>query len=482
MSKKIILMCLALSLAFAAASKGNDAPAKGYRFVLTIEGNHDSVMYLGNYYAGRTYATDTARRDRKGRFVFEQKSRPIYPGLYFFTNPKGDYVEFIVYHEKPDFAFATKERQWTENMTVKGSRQNELFFGYHKINRRYYDLLDAAKATLPDSAYKAYADSVMHEFDSVKVALIKNNPSSMLALMMNATRTPDTPLRDSTGRQLTDSERYFLFLDHYWDNMALGDDALVRTPDLIFHKRVVDFFDRYLLNATPEAIIPRIDTLLAKARPSRENFKYLVHTLSEKYLQSNVMSYDAIYVHMIQKYYATGEAYWASPTTVDENVERAAKWEKLLIGKDAPELILRTADGQPRSLHALKGKYTLLAFWSPTCGHCKVMIPELYQKFMVYKDKYDIDAFTILSEPDDHTHELWLKFIRDHNFTDMRWLNLDGAECNIDWHEVYDIVTTPQIYLLDKDKHILAKKLNADLFEQIILALEGDAKTEGENQ
>ncbi|MDY5969299.1 MAG: DUF5106 domain-containing protein [Bacteroidales bacterium] len=473
MSKNFLFAAIFCALAVVAAAKGDGEPQRGYRFVLTIEGNDDSVMYLGNYYAGRTYATDTARRDRKGRFVFEQKNRPIFPGLYFFSNPGGNYVEFVVYHEKPDFAFTTQEKQWTDNMKVKGSPQNEFFFRFHRTNRHYYDLLDDAKATLSDSAYKAFSDSVMHEFDSLKVALINDNPTSLLAIMMNATRLPETPTYDSTGRPLTDNERYLFFLDHYWDNMALGDDALVRTPDLIFHKRVVDYFDRYLRNATPDVIIPRIDTLLAKAKPSKENFKYLVHTLSEKYLQSNVMSYDAIYVHMIQAYYATGEAFWASPSTIDDNVARANKWEKLLIGKDAPELILRTADGQPRSLHALKSKYTLLVFWSPTCGHCKVMIPELYQKFMIYKDKYDIDAFTLLSEPDDHTHELWIKFIQDHNFTDDRWLNLDGAECNIDWHDVYDIVTTPQIYLLDKDKHILAKKLNAELFEQIILALEG---------
>ena len=473
MCKNLLIAACACLLAWPALAQGGDEPWRGYRFVLSIEGNSDSVMYLGNYYAGRTYATDTARRDRKGRFVFEQKSRPIYPGLYFFSNPKGDYVEFIVYREKPSMTFSTREGQWTEGMSVKGSRQNELFYGYHRLNRRYYDMLDAAKATLPDSAYKAFSDSVMHELDSVKVALIRNNPGTLLALMMNATRTPATPSADSTGRALSDKERYFYFLDHYWDNMALNDDALVRTPDLIFHKRVMDYFDRYLRNATPEDIIPRIDTLLAKAKPSRENFKYLVHTLSEKYLQSNIMSYDAIYVHLIQAYYATGQAFWASPSTIDDNVERANKWERLLIGKDAPELILRSADGTPHSLHALRSKYTLLVFWSPTCGHCKVMVPALYQKFMIYKDKYDIDAFTILSEPDEHTHGLWLKFIQDHNMNDDRWLNLDGAECNIDWHEVYDVVTTPQIYLLDKDKHILAKKLNAELLEKVLQALEG---------
>lgn len=449
---------------------------KGYHFILTIEGNNDSVMYLGNYYAGKTYATDTARRNKKGQFVFEQKTRPLYPGLYFFTNPKGNYVEFIVYGgEKPHFTFSTKEEQWTENMKVKGSKQNELFYNYHRINRHYYDLLDDARAGMNDSVYNLFARKTMIEFDSVKVKIINDNPNTLLAVMMNATREPVIPVQDAQGNQLTDRQRYEYYLDHYFDNIALDDDAMIRTPESVFHKRFADYFDKYLKNAMPETICRHIDSLLSKAEGSKENYKWMVHTLSEKYLQSNIMSYDAIYVHMVKEYYATGKAFWASPSTIDENVQRANTWEKLLIGKNAPELVLKDRDSVFHSLHEIKSKYTLLVFWSPTCGHCKTMIPALYTKFLEYKDKYDIVAFTILSEPDDNTKVKWNEFIKSHNFTDPRWLNLDGGEANVDWHEVYDVVTTPQIYLLDKDKNILGKKLNADLFESILLAIENEA-------
>lgn len=463
----------------AAARPNLNKVMKGYKFVLTINGNADSVMYMGNYYAGKTYATDTARRNKKGQFVFEQKTRPLYPGLYFFTNPGGNYVEFIVYGgEKPHFTFSTDERQWTERMTVKGSEQNELFFRYHQTNRRYYDLLDDARAHMNDSLYNLFARKTMMEFDGVKLKLINDNPNTLLAVMMNATREPDIPAEDASGNKLTDRQRYEYYMDHYFDNMALDDDAMIRTPDAVFHKRVMDYFDKYLKNAMPEVLCQRIDSLLTRAEGSKENYKWLVHTLTEKYLQSNVMSYDAVYVHMVQTYYATGKAFWSSPTTIDENVQRANTWEKLLIGKDAPELVLKDRDGVAHSLHAQPHKYTLLVFWSPTCGHCKTMIPELYAKFLTLKDKYDVGAFTVLSEPDEHTREKWNAFIASHAFTDPAWLNLDGGEANIDWHEVYDVVTTPQIYLLDRNKNILAKKLNADLFENIVLTIEEEnAKT-----
>ena len=49
-----------------------------------------------------------------------------------------------------------------------------------------------------------------------------------------------------------------------------------------------------------------------------------------------------------------------------------------------------------------------------------------------------------------------------------RWINLNGGEANVDWREVYNVETTPQIYLIDNETHkFLAKKLNAELLELI---------------
>jgi thiol-disulfide isomerase/thioredoxin len=249
----------------------------------------------------------------------------------------------------------------------------------------------------------------------------------------------------------------------------MDNDAQIRTPEIIFKKRLDRYLDVYLKNAPPETIIEYVDKVIDKAKPSKENFRYLVNTIAEKYLQSTVMSYDAIYVHLVKRYIETGMCDWMSPSTVDMNVKRADKWDKLLLGKLAPQLIMKDDKGQWHNLHSLPNKYTLLVFWSPTCGHCKTIIPELFKRYAKYQKKCDIGSFAILSEPDDETRPKWREFINNHN---LNWLNIDGGEANIDWHDVYDIETTPQIYLLDKDKKIIAKKLNAESFEEVIKILE----------
>lgn len=468
----VIVLVSMLNLSGIQASTTDNKPYKGYKFVLTIKNNHDSVMYLGNYYAGGTYAIDTARIDKKGRFVFERKDRTLPPGMYFFTNPAGNYVEFMVYHEKLDFTFTTDESNWSNNMVVKGSKENQYLFDYHKANRNTYYAIDSARRAMgnDNEAFLAFRRQSMLHLDSIKESMIAAHPNSMLALMMNATREPSIPLQDSAGNALSLRQRWEYLMDHYFDYTRLDDDALIRTPEMIFHHRLMLYLDSNLHNASAEIICEYVDKLIEKARPSKENFHYLVHTITEKYLQSNVMSYDAVYVHMVKKYVETGECFWMSPSSVDYNVKRANIWERLLIGKTAPELILKDTAGVAHSLHQQKHKYTLLVFWSPSCGHCKVMIPSLYKKYQLYKDKFDIGAFTILSEPDAETRPKWIEFIENYK---LNWLNLDGGEANIDWHEVYDVITTPQIFLLDKDKKILAKKLNAESFEMVIKALEG---------
>jgi thiol-disulfide isomerase/thioredoxin len=469
----IALVCLLGSSHLQAANPPDKSGAKGYRFVLTIKNNHDSIMYLGNYYAGKTYAIDTARIDKKGRFVFERKNMTLFPGMYFFTNPAGNYVEFMVHNEKPDFTFATEESSWSNHLTVKGSKENEYFIAYQKAYRNAHHAIDTALRSMgaQSEEFVNFRRRTLLQLDSTVATMIAAHPNSMIALMMNATREPQVPSLDAEGNKLTNRQRWEYYMEHYFDNTRLDDEALVRTPNEIFIKRLNFYLDSCLHNASAEMICEYVDKVIEKARPAKENFRYLVHSISEKYLQSPVMSYDAVYVHLVKKYVETGECFWMSPSTVDYNVKRANTWDKLLLGRTAPELIMKDHDGNFHSLHQQKHKYTLLIFWSPTCGHCKVMIPSLYKMYEHYRDKYDIGAYAVLSEPDEETRPKWLEFIENYK---LQWINVDGGEANIDWHEVYDVITTPQIFLLDQDKKILAKKLNAESFEMVIKALENE--------
>ena len=59
----------------------------------------------------------------------------------------------------------------------------------------------------------------------------------------------------------------------------------------------------------------------------------------------------------------------------------------------------------------------------------------------------------------------WKKAIVERQ---LPFVNVGGNKANLDFREVFDIRTTPQIFVLDKDKKIIAKKIGVESLEQVI--------------
>ena len=439
-----------------------------YEITLKINGGRDSVMYMGYYYAKGNSPVDTAYLDKKGRFVFTSTTDTLAPGLYFFANPKGTYVEFVVYHEKPFFTFETDQKDWTSNMKVKGSEENEFFFAFHRVDAEIDKDLSVQKLKLDSTEFAKYMRKQLLKLDSIKIDYIKSNPNRFLSKMMMATKDEEPPLVDENGDTMTIDQRRLYFLDHYFDNIPLDDNAIIRTPKRVFYDRVMTFFDSYLKYADPKDVIRYLDPVLDRAKAAPDVFSYLVMAMMQKYLQSPVSVYDEVYVHIGKKYYGSDDNFWSSPSNIDKEMQRVNKWDRLLVGREAPELILYDTLRVPHSLHALPNKWKLLIFWSPNCGHCQHIIPKVYEIFEQYREQYDIGAFTILSDPDDKTRKEWKEFMVKHGMNSPAWLSLDGGEANVDWHAVYDIQSTPQIYLIDENNIIQAKKLGENSLENIL--------------
>ena len=57
---------------------------------------------------------------------------------------------------------------------------------------------------------------------------------------------------------------------------------------------------------------------------------------------------------------------------------------------------------------------------------------------------------------------------------DIRHDNEGNPVASSDWRDKYDIYSTPVIYLLDKDKKIIAKRITHTQIVEIISRLEGN--------
>jgi thiol-disulfide isomerase/thioredoxin len=118
--------------------------------------------------------------------------------------------------------------------------------------------------------------------------------------------------------------------------------------------------------------------------------------------------------------------------------------------------------------------YTIVCFWDPTCGHCKETLPLIDS---MYRSKWKANGVKIfaVAKETDGTREDWLNFIRDKGLG--QWTNVyyskeeekKRLDANIPgYSQLYDVQTFPTVYLLDKDKRIIAKKLTWQQTDEIL--------------
>jgi peroxiredoxin len=127
------------------------------------------------------------------------------------------------------------------------------------------------------------------------------------------------------------------------------------------------------------------------------------------------------------------------------------------------------------SLYNVKAKYTLLIFWDANCGKCKEELPRLQTMYNEFNPKGSkspklFDVFGVSLTPD---AKEWQKYLREHN---LPWINVYDPNNETNFRRLYDIYSTPVLYLLDENKKILAKRLSVEQLKDFIKDLEKENK------
>jgi peroxiredoxin len=169
------------------------------------------------------------------------------------------------------------------------------------------------------------------------------------------------------------------------------------------------------------------------------------------------MGMDAVFVHLVEKYYVTNQAYWLTDEQKEKIIARAYTIAPNLIGQKAAQLVLQDTAGRRTSLYDIKSKYTVVVFWDPTCGHCVTEVPKLDSAF---KARWKQRGVTMLGVKTEGTKEEWTAFIRDKKLSG--WLHAWDPGYTTNYRKFYDVYSTPVVYLLDENKKILAKRLGVE--------------------
>ena len=219
----------------------------------------------------------------------------------------------------------------------------------------------------------------------------------------------------------------------------------------------------------PDSINAAADYLVELARPNSEVFKFVVWWITNTYETSNIMGMDAVFVHMADKYYTAEQAFWVDSTGLAKIQDRARTLKPLLLGQKAKNLVLEDTSGVYRSLNDVKSPYTILIFWDPDCGHCQKAMPKLKDLY----DKFKIKGVQVYAVDDAVEEEKWKKYIREHN---LNWINVADLQTHNNFRHDYDLTSTPQIFLLDDTKTIIAKRIDVETLGDLLQHKMGEKK------
>ena len=461
---------------------------KGFEIKVKIDGFEEQELYLGYYLLDKQYLRDTALINKKGEAVFSG-DEPLEGGVYIIVvPPENQFVQILVDEQNQHFSIHTDLAKLVDNMEVKGSSDNTIFYDYLKFLNQQRSPTDKLRKQLEESTEDSQKAEIQTQIDKINAQvkdyqqrIVNENPNSLVAAITKSTFEVDMPEFEGTDNE-KQVKRWKFYREHYFDYIDLQDDRMLRTP-LLYNR--IDYYLEKLTVQHPDSISKAIDYVLGKMNPESDMFKFYVVDLLNKYAKSKFIGMDAVYVHMVEQYYMTGKASWTEEEQLEKIIDNAKTLKPLLIGKVAPDLALMELDIEgtiqaeseedelkrvrvmaKKSLHGVEAPYTVLVFWAPDCGHCKKSMPKVKEFYDAYKSK-GVEVYAVCGKTvqKDGMVEC-AKMIKEKNLTG--WLNMVDPYYQTKFKTTYDIRTTPQIYILDKKKEIVSKRIGAEQLKEVM--------------
>ncbi len=469
---KRFYLLFSLFLSFTAFSQ------EGYEIRLTFKPFKNQYVYLGHYF-GKSYPIiDSAMLNDKSEAVFKG-AKKLNGGIYLVGYPnKAGFFEILVDKDQ-HFSIIADTATIVKGARFENSPDNVLFSSYQQhmsskgkaINDLQQLLKKAGNKT--DSA-KLIADitKLDHEVKNYREDLIKKNPASLLTSLLIAMREPEIPanLREPKNRE--DSvAAYEFYKGHYWEGVNFWDGRLAYTT---FFEEKLDKYFNQVVAPHPDSVIKELDYMLGFGSINEEMTRFLLIKFVNRYLNQKYMWEDAVFVHLFEKYFAGRTYPWLAEAGRKIITDRAYSLMANIMGNLAYDIVLPDTSGQGTGLYDLKADFTVVVFWDPTCGHCKEVLPRLDSFYHAKWKPAGLKMFAVAKETEG-TKKDWTNFIKEQKLGEWTHVYYSRAEdkSRIDsgtpgYSQLYDIQTFPTLYLLDKEKRIVAKKLAVDQIDDVL--------------
>ena len=218
----------------------------------------------------------------------------------------------------------------------------------------------------------------------------------------------------------------------FWDGIEAFDGPTDQNPVLASQ---LDFYFDKLVAPLPDSITMEIDRLAVRTSFNTNLRDFILWHLLEKYRHPEYMSQDQVFVYLYDQYFSQLEIKDLNEANLAMIREKAERLRRLALFNLAPNFQLNDSS----DIQSVESEFTVLFFHDHDCEVCQ-------------QEMRDLDSVVV-------QHPEIRRVAIDLNTNDVRVNKL---------YDLYDIETTPLIYVLDRDKRIIAKKIRA---KQIPLVL-----------
>ncbi len=374
-------------------------------------------------------------------------------------------LDFIFSEE--NIHFITDFKAPVDSLKVIQSEENLVWFSFIKKGREYRQKLDELEMEInyyqkkldevssgtneeDKTRIEGKAVQVANEFNQLQMEremfisqTIRNSEDLFVAKLINASREP---FRDG---YLTEVERNQSYRNEFLRYIDFSDEALISSrilTDKIFNYLVTYNQREYSHEQRENAYIKAVDAILQKvevdAGKEGEMYEFVLGYL--------VDGFEGLEMEKVLKWIADHYADFVCKTEEKTTLHRKLEAQKMQVGSLAPDFTMSDLSGRQINLSQKLKNHSLLIFWASWCPHCINMlsgIKSLHSR---------ISTMEVIAVSLDDSADEWNKAV--YNLGIEEFINLSDL---MKWDgpvaEDYNIFATPTMFLMDKNRKIIAK-------------------------
>lgn len=421
---------------------------------------HDSNVRKAYLYAlqgEKTFLIDSIKAvsDSSLAYNANQTKTPI--GFYRMSFGDNKFFDFVF--DGHNVQLETHWNELMESMRVINSESNKLFYSFLKLNQQYKTkttLLQLILFRFPkDDPYYIQTFKGLQELQNNYVQFVnvtsQNNRNSFIARYIRSAQLPVVDLSIPQNKEIEYLQSHALDYVNFQDASLIHSDLFTnKTIEYLYYYRNPELSKELL----ETEFVKAVDTLLNKAKGNQLVYQQVTEYLIDGFKK---FGFDNVLDYIVKNYVIKDDLCLDAETEgmIHRRIEQAKLFK---IGVSVPNIVLPDSSGKEIDLYKLNGNKILIIFYASWCPHCQDLMPKLKE---LYNSKQDRN-FEVVAVSLDTGRKEWTKFIRS---SCADWLNVSDLKS---WEGTasndYFLYATPTMFLLDRDKKLIAIPLT---FEEV---------------